>query len=482
MKVAVGAMSHETNTFAAGTTDIDAFATAVGDGILETDRVGRSIGGIVETLDDAGVEVFPTAGASALPGPVVEPETYRWLKGELLDRLAGESVDGVCLDLHGSMFVADEPDPEGDLLAAVRDAVGPDTPITAALDMHATVTEQMVESLDGVAGYRTAPHTDVAETGVRAATLLLDALNGDASLTLGWEPFPMLLAGEQSETEAEPMRTLVESLENADERDGVYDANYFLGFPWADSPHAGCHALVTGDAGARSVVEGTAAELADAFWDRRAEFGFTTEACDPEGALEAAAATDGRPVVVADTGDIPGAGAGENTTNLLSAMLSREDLGTPFVAVVADAESYEACREAGEGTEVNLSLGREYPSGRPLEVAGVPVRFLDADGARTVLVSLDGADVVVADRRTNAHRDPEFVRRLGVDPTERAVIALKSGYLSPAWKGVAARRLFALTPGETNQRLADLPYEHVPRPTYPLDEDAEWSPQVVRRE
>ncbi|SFR64055.1 M81 family metallopeptidase [Halogeometricum limi] len=476
MKVAVATMSHETNTFADGTTDFETFATAVGADLSEREDVGRSLDGIVETLDAAGVEILPTVGASALPAPTVEPEAYEWVEETLLDRLDGEAVDGVCLDLHGSMFVKGNPDPEGVLLEAVRDAVGPDVPITAALDMHATITERMVAHLDGVAGYRTAPHTDVAATGERAATLLLDALGGDVELTLGWRPIPILLAGERSETEAEPMRTLVASLREADRRDGILDANYFLGFPWADSPHAGCHALVTGDASAESVVESTATELAERFWRRRRSFAFTTEAFESGAALDEAASTDARPVVVADTGDIPGAGASEDTTNLLAAVLDRADLETPLVAVVADADSYEACREAGEDTSVSLSLGRSYPGGTPLNVDGTTRAFCDTGDARTTLVSLDGADVVVSDRRTNVHRDPSFFGRLGVDPRERALVLLKSGYLSPAWKDVAGRRLFALTPGETDQRLSELPYERVPRPLYPLDEDATWSP------
>jgi microcystin degradation protein MlrC len=55
------------------------------------------------------------------------------------------------------------------------------------------------------------------------------------------------------------------------------------------------------------------------------------------------------------------------------------------------------------------------------------------------------------------------------------VIALKSGYLSPAWKRVASQRLFALTAGDTNQVLETLPYERVPRPIYPIDDEVEWS-------
>ncbi|WP_117595533.1 M81 family metallopeptidase [Haloprofundus halophilus] len=493
MRIAVGAVSHETNTFAEGSTGIETFSTATGERLLETDGVGRSLGGIVETLEAEGVEVVPTVGASALPAPTVEAEAFEWMKRELFDRLDGEPVDGVCLDLHGSMFVEGEPDPEGALLAGVRERVGPDVPVTAALDMHATITDRMVDRLDGVAGYRTAPHTDVEETGVRAANLLLDAVRGEKSLALGWRRLPMLLAGERSESEAEPMRTLVDRLREADRVDGVYDANYFLGFPWADNPHAGCHALVTGDASSAAVVDETATDLARAFWRRRAEFDFTTEAHAPSAALDEAAQTGARPVVVADTGDIPGAGAGESTTNLLAEAIGRDDLGTPLFAVVADAGSYGTCRAAGEGATVSLELGRRYPDGAPLEVAEAEVVRLDGGGSEgdgddsddgddgsaesvgTALVSLGGADVVVAERRTNVHRDPAFLRRFGVDPDDRGVVVLKSGYLSPAWKAVAARRLFALTPGETNQRLSELPYERVPRPIYPLDEDATWS-------
>jgi len=40
---------------------------------------------------------------------------------------------------------------------------------------------------------------------------------------------------------------------------------------------------------------------------------------------------------------------------------------------------------------------------------------------------------------------------------------------------VAARRLFALTAGDTNQVLETLPNERVPRPIYPIDDEAESS-------
>lgn len=475
MRISVGTLNHETNTFASGTTTLEDFEVVTDEALFESFAEGLPIEGIRDALGAADIDLHPTIGANAIPGPTIEASTFEHFRSELLDRLQEHAPDGVCLALHGSMYAEGHPDPEGELLADVRDLVGPDVPITVALDMHATVTEEFVEHVDGVAGYRTAPHTDTVETGRRAARLLLAALDSDIELTVGWRRLPMLLAGERSETEAEPMRSLVERCRAADERDGILDANFFLGFPWADSPYAGCHALVTGDASRGDTVRDVTTELATDFWDRRDEFDFTTEAHDPTTALGEAADTDDRPVVIADTGDIPGAGGSEDVTNLLAEILDRGDLGTPVYAVFADEAAYGACAAAEEGTVVDLSLGRSVPDGAPLDVTGTVHSLATADGAAAARVDLDGAAVIVAEERTNLHRDPENFERFGIDPAERDLIVLKSGYLSPAWKAVAARRLFALTPGDTNQVLADLPYERVPRPIAPID-DPRWSP------
>ena len=164
MRVAVATLSHETNTFTTDQTTLADFETATGDRLLADFTAARSLPGIVERLREAGVDIQPTVGAATIPSGTVGAEAFEWMGTELVDRLDAD-LDGVCLDLHGSMFVVDEPDPEGAVLRDVRDVVGPDVPVVAALDMHATITDRMVRHLDGVAGYRTAPHTDVVETG-----------------------------------------------------------------------------------------------------------------------------------------------------------------------------------------------------------------------------------------------------------------------------------------------------------------------------
>jgi len=478
MRVAVATISHETNTFTDQPTTLSAFETATGEALLDSFSAKRSLDGIVDRLREADVDVVPTVGAAHIPSGTVTADAFEWMVSELADRLDGADVDGVCLDLHGSMYVDGEPDPEGAVLETVREAVGDDVPVTAALDMHATITERLVDGLDGVAGYRTAPHTDVVETGERAADLLIDDLHGELDLALAWESMPMILAGERSETEAEPMRTLIEALREADECPGVADANYFLGFPWADSPHAGCHALVTGDANAREAVTETATELANTFWDRREEFDFTTEAYSPGDALTGTAEETASPVVVAETGDIPGAGGSQDAVDFLEQLLDRDDLERPIAAIYADADSYATCADAGAGATVDLELGQYVDRDGGLALTGTVERVESYERAAVALLATDSVDVFIADGKTNLHRDPDFFADFDIDLAERGTVVLKSGYLSPAWKSVAARRLFALTAGDTNQRVEETPYEHVPRPIYPADRDTRFESNV----
>lgn len=472
--VAVGTISHESNTFAPGETTLEEFTFVTDKDVIDSFAAGRSIQGIIDVLTERGYELHPTVGATALPGPTVAEHTYERIVQAFLDRCAGVELAGVCLDLHGSMVAEGTPDAEGAFLRRLRDVVGPDVPIAGALDMHATITEPMIETLDAITGYRTAPHTDVVETGERAARLLHSSVATNRSFRVGWEPLPMLLAGERSETDAAPMTDLIDSLPRTDPSKEIANVDYFLGFPWADSPHAGCHAVITGGEAAHAAVQATAREYATAFWDCRDTFDFTTEAHQPAAALREAAQSTVRPVVIAETGDIPGAGGTQDLTGFLATIVGSDDVRDAVVAAIVDNTAVSQCMAAGEGATVQLALGRHYPETDPFECTGT-VRTIHIDGPiDAVRLDIGSTAVILVDERSNYHRDPDFLSTFDLPPEEQGLIVLKSGYLSPAWKDVAARRLFALTRGYTDQVLARIPYERVPRPIYPIDENATW--------
>ena len=74
------------------------------------------------------------------------------------------------------MAATDELDPEGALLEAVRAIVGPAVPIVVSLDLHGILTGRRLRAIDGFAVLKTYPHVDFADTGARAARLLLRIL------------------------------------------------------------------------------------------------------------------------------------------------------------------------------------------------------------------------------------------------------------------------------------------------------------------
>ena len=52
----------------------------------------------------------------------------------------------------------------------VRGVVGPKVPVVATVDLHANISERMVQNVDALVSYRTNPHMDQAERAARCGT------------------------------------------------------------------------------------------------------------------------------------------------------------------------------------------------------------------------------------------------------------------------------------------------------------------------
>ena len=76
-----------------------------------------------------------------------------------------------------------ENDPEGRLITQIRELLG-DLPLVVSLDLHAVITDRLVEAADVLVPYHTYPHTDQYETGWRAARNLLRLMAGETRPTL----------------------------------------------------------------------------------------------------------------------------------------------------------------------------------------------------------------------------------------------------------------------------------------------------------
>jgi microcystin degradation protein MlrC len=136
------------------------------------------------------VSTIPLLYARALPGAPVEAGFYERTKKEFLQKLEENGpVDGLFLHMHGAVYVEGMQDAEGDFIAAARKIVGKNCLIAASYDLHGNVSPRVMQNVDILSAYRTAPHVDVSETLERVYALLLKCL------TEGIRPYKSIYSG-----------------------------------------------------------------------------------------------------------------------------------------------------------------------------------------------------------------------------------------------------------------------------------------------
>jgi len=95
----------------------------------------------------------------------------------------------------------------------------------------------------------------------------------------------------------------------------------------------------------------------------------------------------------------------------------------------------------------------------------------------SALLDLGGVQVAVISQRQQL-LDPAQLDVLGVDLDQVTTLVVKSrGHFRAAFADFAPpERIFEVDcPGLTTPNLKTLPWRHLPRPIYPVDEDAAWT-------
>lgn len=440
-------------------------------------------------------EWVPLMHARALPGGMVLPETYDAFETEILDRIrdqvaASGPFDGFFLDIHGAMTVEGRWDAEARLATRIREAVGPETLISASMDLHGNVTRELAGAVDLITCYRMAPHEDAAQSRERAATNLVRRLERGGRPRKAWVQVPVLLPGEKTSTRIEPARSLYAQVPEVEARDGVLDAAIWVGYAWGDEPRCRAAVVVTGDD--EAVIRAEAERLARSYWRAREEFAFVAPAGSLAGCLDEAVASDARPYFLSDSGDNPTAGGAGDVTWTLHRLLEAPQLADGqtrvIYASIPDAEGARAAAAAGVGATVDLEVGARVDAGPagPVRLAGTVRAVVEGDPvAGTVVVVRTGTagatEVILTERRKPYHREHDFTE-LGLDVRGADLVVVKIGYLEPELYAMAADWRLALTPGGVDQDLLRLGHQHVRRPLFPFDEgmaDPDLTPELL---
>ncbi len=495
-RILVGGMHHESNTFNPIITGKKDFRVIYGEDIFNNIRENDSASGIITTLKGAGYEVVPTVFARAVPNGEVDYNFFQEIKSYMMNIAKSQrgKIDAITLALHGSMRVEGLGEAEGVILEELRE-IFPEIPIFVALDMHGTMTEKMHKNADGFVGYKQAPHTDCTETGVLAGKMTINALENGVLPKSAWIKIPMIIAGEKSGTDVEPMYSLIEKLREVEIEDQVLAASYLLGFPWADNSDSGVGVYVVAK-DSQNRADELALKLAHEFWEMRGDFVFVTETYKPKEALEKAlesAKEKDIPVYISDSGDNPTAGASSDNTEFLKLILENEDVKNLEKSLIYggfyDPEATLLCR-GKVGEKINLTFGSKFdkdsstPITKEVLVKSYLANYKYANmfvGA-LALISIGNVDIVLSENHVG-FTDPQMFRELGLSPEEHPIIVCKLGYLTPGHNALAKRSILALTKGNTNEDLETIDFKLIKRPIYPLEKDFHYDPKenfVVR--
>lgn len=484
MRIIIAGFEHETNTFAPSKADLRAFELGGGwPGMVSGEALFAAIdganipaAGFVQAARAAGHTLVPTTWCAASPSAHVTREAYEHISAHILAQIREAlPADAVYLDLHGAMVAEHIDDGEGELIARVRSIIGERMPLVVSLDLHANVTQKMLDGADAMFAFRTYPHVDMAETGARCLDYLQKRFQGLARQRPHWRRLPFLIPICWQSTFTEPARTLYRQLEALEAAPGVDGLSFCMGFPAAD--FAQCAGLIWAygqDDAAQQAVDALYAAVL------RSEPAFAGKLYDPDTAVREAMMLAGQaqgPVVIADAQDNPGAGSDSDTTGLLRALV-RADARHAALGLIVDPAAAAQAHAVGVHQSVRLRLGGKsgVPGDEPLEAdylveAVSDGRFL-AQGpyykgihmslGPSACLRLGGVRIVVTTDKAQM-ADQGLFRFVGIDPAAQDILVVKSSvHFRADFEPIAGRILIGIAPGSMKMDPAQLPWTRLP--------------------
>lgn len=487
--VLMAGLFHETHTFLAQKTTLADFTGGICAEGTEMVRQARGNGspmdGALSVADAAEWRVIPSIQMAAMPGGLVEAAAVTRFEDRFFADLAAhiEGIDAVFLILHGAMVSEGREDVEGALLKRIASGLaraGRDVPVVAVLDLHANVSQEMVDHSTVLDAYRENPHSDARETAVRAAWTLDALLKSPGPVHQVHRPTSHVLPPTGVGSAANPMRAVLDRAREIETADpDIIGINVMAGYAYADIADCGfsLNAATRGDparAGAclDELVGVLEAHLAD---------GYPAEETLENVLARVDALPPGPgPVLLVEAADNIGGGSPGDATDILGPLLATGRQG--IVAAINDPQAVRACTDAGVGAEVDLDIGGRTDAfhGAPVAITA-RVRHLsdgtfDLENPKSHLASMRGTRiemgpcaviendqaVIVLTTHKTAPMDLGHLHSQGVQPEDATFVIVKAAVSHKAAYDPIARASFNVdSAGLCTSNLTRLPYANL---------------------
>lgn len=446
-------------------------------------------GGALAVLDaEKDVSAVCVYSATACSAGTLQHEDFLDLKATMLDAVRGhmaDGIDGVLFLLHGAMATTAEADPEGDVLQAVRALVGPRPAFAMALDLHGILTARMIAACPAFETLRTYPHVDFADTGARAARMLLRLLRENLSPVVARMRIPMLVRGDECITDTGIYGQYIARAVACVASNDLLTATVMIGNPFTDVPELCCQVLAASDGDAEKAVTAVR-DIADGFFDHRATMQADLVSLDDAVALARAARF---PLILKDAADAPSSGASGDSAEVIRALLKAEVSAT-ILAPIVDAPTVARAFELGVGVTACFHLGgscdRRF---EPAQLKAKVAMLSDGryrmetwgtwDCAGPCAKLRSGNLTVIASTRPVQLFDRSLFLSHGEDPRDFDITVVKSPHCQHRYFDAWADTVVSVdAKGATSARLETLGHKLCQRPLYPLDAAHTFTPQV----
>jgi microcystin degradation protein MlrC len=485
MRIAIGGIMHESNTFLPLVTTRRHFkegSLTYGDDVVRAwGAAHHEMAGFIAGAKQFGYELAPTAMAWATPAGPVDDEVLDDVVRGIIAGCRGHAPDGLLVALHGAMVTARHPSADTEVLCRLR-TVFPRLPIMASLDYHGNVSIEMGAHADALVGYQTYPHVDQKQCGLKAAELMARTVRGEIKPICAVSKPPMILNLLGQDTSREPMVSLLNQAREAERRRGMLSVSIMAGFPYADTEPMGPSVIAVADQD-QELAQRVADELAREMW--RVRHDLYVPCPQPQEGVHRALIAEKRPVVLVDLGDNIGGGSAGDGTVLLSEILRQGGAGAVVPLYAPDA--VQAAVRAGVTGAFERDVGGAVDRlhGEPVHVKGI-VRLLhdgkwvetearhggrrDNDQGLTAVIEIEGPNTLVL----NSLRTPPFslgqLTSLGIDPRQARILVVKAAVAyKAAYAPLNPYIIEVDTPGLTAVNFSRFNYQHIRRPMFPLD-------------
>jgi microcystin degradation protein MlrC len=489
VRVAIAAFQIESVSFLPLVSDVADFErTALRGAAMLAGRRGTNsaVGGFIDVLEGEQAQIVPLVDASlgALgPASDLAIETYC---DEVVTALRDcAELDGVLLFLHGASWAPSYPDPEQFFIERVRAAIGPDLPLVVALDYHGNIDASTLCGVTAAFAYQKSPHTDMADTGRRAARCLSATVRAELHPVWAVRRPNVVIPSICSATSLLPLAAILAKARELERKAGTWlDISVMSGFAYADAHNTGFSVIAIAN-GDPMLAARAADELCDAIYHARAALYRPLELWGVADAIEHVRrrpASGGLCVLLEHADRM------NDSTHLLAALLKHHEEGVA-VPFLWDPEAAHQAWAAGTGATVSIALGghsspragpRLHVRAQVLQLGPTHARYtgpvfhgMEFETGLCALLDVAGIHVSVTSFPVFGIDDSPFTL-FGLRPEDYRIIVLRSKtHFRSFYEPLAGAILVVDTPDYGTADLTGLDYHQLDtHKAYPFSECA----------